>query len=282
VDRSFAARLQDRQEAWWGNDLPLAKRLHRLRELTRRHRPEDREEAWRCCHLWQRTLTNKLNGRAFAERHGVPVPETYWQGRRPQTIPWDRIPDQFVVKPVWGRSKIGVYAISQDRDQVRNLPMTRADVIAELARGPRLAWVPWTLEEHVKRPDGTYGEPLEYKFHVFRDRVEAVSLLSRHEQRLGFYTPDWELFPETLSTWLGQSEMPRPDCLDEMLEAATRLGSAYGTYVRVDIFWTEGGFKFNEFSTAHNRGFKIRPGMSDYFGDCWRRMLERFPDEPEP
>jgi hypothetical protein len=52
--------------------------------------------------------------------------------------------------------------------------------------------------------------------------------------------------------------------------------------VRVDLFWTGDGFKFNEFSTAHNRGFKIRPSTSDYLGECWSRMLERFPDDPGP
>ena len=77
---SFSARLQIRARLWWGKPNKWRNRdsyrnlLHRLKENhTLRHR-SDPDARWRCCDLWQRTLSNKWNAREFVQRYGCRVP----------------------------------------------------------------------------------------------------------------------------------------------------------------------------------------------------------------
>jgi hypothetical protein len=222
-------------------------------------------------------LQNKLNGKAFARGLGVPVNETHWHGRRVGSIPWHRIPSAFVVKPVWGGGGRGVSAFSGDRQWAGGEAQTRDELIGQTFRR-RSAWVPLMIEEHARRPDGSYGEPVEYRFQVFCDRVEAVSLLLAGQGLQGFFSPAWERFPEGLGTRFRQADFPAPEGLEQMIDAATRLGTAYGTYVRVDIFWTDRGLRFNEFSSCPAQGRGITAFADAYLGACWDRMLERFPE----
>jgi hypothetical protein len=186
-----------------------------------------------------------------------------------------------VVKEVWGWGGHGSYVHSNAHDHLQDIPMSRREVIDQLeALGP-LLWMPLLIEEHIRRPDGSYGPPLEYKFYVFRDRVEAISMRMFNDPTLGFYTPDWTLMPEPLMTTRPVGPKQKPDCLAEMVETAQRLGEAYGDAVRVDLFWTDRGCVFNEYASVPAHGYGLTDFGSEYLGDCWQRMLDRFPAAAE-
>lgn len=274
----FSARVLARKARWWGERASLRTRLHRLRELNTRRRADEPLAAWRCCRHWQRTLSNKLNGRAFAQRLGCRVPEVYWTGRLAGRIPWHRIPPEFVLKPLWGGGSVGAYAISGGLERIRGVAMSREELRAELGvvRRP-IRWIPRIVEEHVRRPDGTYGYALEFRFHVFRNVIAAVTSVDAAKQA-GCYTADWEPFEQSLFANRPVRPIERPACLEEMRDSALRIGDAYGDYCRVDLFWTDRGVVFNELAAIPLEGRGYSEFADRYLGGFWDRMLDEYGD----
>jgi hypothetical protein len=108
----------------------------------------------------------------------------------------------------------------------------------------------------------------------FRDTVIVERETTKKARRL-FYTTDWQPIADRMHIFLPPSE-PRdpPRCLDEMLRLATRLGTALGTYMRVDFFATPRGCVFNEFSSTPADGDNFTAYCDDIFGGYWE---EKFP-----
>lgn len=70
-----------------------------------------------------------------------------------------------------------------------------------------------------------------------------------------------------------QAPKEEPACLAEMIETAQRLGEAYGTPVRVDLFWADRGCVFNEYCSVSAQGKGFSDFGSEFLRDCWQRML---------
>lgn len=64
---------------------------------------------------------------------------------------------------------------------------------------------------------------------------------------------------------------PPPRCLDEMLDVSRRLGTAYGTYARIDLFASGEGCVFGEFTSTPRAGRGVTPFADDYLGNLWRQ-----------
>ena len=285
----FSRRLRKRHQLWWSRPRRLSEWrrapevLHRLAERARFRSRDEPEEAWHCCAYWQRTLINKWNGREFAARHGVPLPDLYWWGRSLWKLPVRSLPARFVVRPVFGRKRRGAYVLVDGKELLREQSMDAAGLRRRLVRERG----PWSLEpilvEAFARPeDGGDQLPTECKFHVFGDVVAAIELVERTSiqpdgAKVRFFTSRWEPFEDPMLT--GHPLAPVRDAprgLEEMLHHARRLGSALGSYARVDFFATEGGCLFNEFSsTPRYRSLGYTPACDERFEALWR---EKFPD----
>ena len=66
-----------------------------------------------------------------------------------------------------------------------------------------------------------------------------------------------------------------PLCLSEMVACVRRLGAAYETYVRVDMYASDRGCVFGEFSSTPAEGRNFTPFGNRYLGELWERT---FPD----
>ena len=94
----------------------------------------------------------------------------------------------------------------------------------------------------------------------------------------GFFTADWEPLPDCVPVgFTSTADIAPPRDLDVMLEMASRLGAAVGDYCRVDIFDTDRGPVFNEFSLTPHNG-KVTAFADEYLGDHWQRMIDRGQD----
>jgi hypothetical protein len=60
-----------------------------------------------------------------------------------------------------------------------------------------------------------------------------------------------------------------------MLETARRLGTAYGTYVRIDLYASERGPVFGEFSPTPSDGRAFTAAADAYFESFWK---DAFPE----
>lgn len=289
---SFSERLQLRNALWWGKgpkaaQVPVHGRwLHRFEENHLLRRAADPEGRWRCCEYWHRALSNKWNAREFATRHGCRVPALYWWGRRPGAIPLDSLGDFFVVRRAWGTHSGGVFAMAGGRELLRRRSLERSQLRRQLRRSlGAFSHVPVLVEEFVRTEEGTYELPVNFKFHMFGDEIAAIHLV-RHEPEVRpngddllhrFYTASWTPIEDRMVTdyTLCEPQAP-PRCLDEMIAVARRLGRAYGKYVRVDLYATDQGCVFGEFSTIPHAGRNYTPFAERYFGEFWQRA---FPDE---
>jgi len=58
--------------------------------------------------------------------------------------------------------------------------------------------------------------------------------------------------------------------MDEMFTVARRLGAAYGTFVRVDLYQCSKGTYFGEFSSTPFNGTHIQPWVDHLLGQLWQ------------
>jgi hypothetical protein len=274
---TFSDRIRNRVRLWWGD---ASRRgppsLHALRErYSLRHR-DDPDDAWRCCPLWQRTLVNKWNSREFVGKHGGTLPQLYWCARMPSRRRMQTLPSHFVLRPVLGTNEQGVHVVANGRDLLRDEPFSVAALYRNILRAGRLAWTrPILAEEFVRSADGEYRLPVEYKCHTFAGTVAAVQVIEQSDvagPRTRFYTSDWDVFPDHMSTILPEGERQEPPRhLADMLGLAVRLGTELETYMRIDFFETDRGWVFNEFASTPSRGEFFTPYCDDLFGQLWTK-----------
>ncbi|MGH7832262.1 MAG: ATP-grasp fold amidoligase family protein, partial [Candidatus Binatia bacterium] len=264
--------MNKRLALWWGLQSPprvyaLGERIHRLK--GRIHRLEERytfrdkndpESKWRCCELWQRSLDYKWNAREFAQKHGCRVPRLYWSGRKTSRLPFDSLPDRYVIKPNFGFSRKGVYVMARGVDLLTRTAYAEAELREPVRQFTGGLFGQPILVEELVTDNRESGLPTEYKCHVFLEKIAAIQVLHRgvdqRDTKHRFYTEQWEIFDDPISTkFQTDNYSDPPGCLDEMLTMAKRLGRAYGTYVRVDFYASEQGCVFGEFASSHGRGF---------------------------
>lgn len=283
--RPFSDRIRARQRFWWGkpgkwrNRESYRRLLHRVKETHRLLSKDDPDSRWRCCDLWQRTLSNKWNAREFAQRHGCRVPTLYWWGRRPAALPLDSLPAHFVIRPIWGANGRGVHVLANGRDLLHERTYSRDELRTELRREQgRLSRFPLLVEEFVKTENSDYALPVEYKCYTFGGTVAAIQVVERFgiRARHGFYNPAWELLADRMNTHNPPAPYrDPPHCLEEILVCAKRLGVAYGTFVRVDFYATDRGCVFGELSSTPLDGREFTAFAEEHFGRLWQAT---FPD----
>ncbi len=283
---SFSERIRTRQRLWWGNPNRWRRRdtyrhlLHRFNEHRVLRRHDDPESLWHCCELWQRTLHNKWNAREFARKHGCRVPALYWCGRRIGALRFDSLPGHFVIRPTWGTGRGGVHVMADGRDLLHERAYTPEQLVAEVRREQgRVSRYPILVEEFVETEAGDQVLPLEFKCYTFGATIAAIQVIQRNGRQAWtwFYTPAWEPFDDPMTTKVpqGPGSIDPPRCLDEIVANAKALGTAYGTFVRVDFFATERGCVFGEFSGSPAAGQQFTDFADRYFGELWDEV---FPD----
>ncbi len=137
------------------------------------------------------------------------------------------------------------------------------------------------VQEFVRTEAGEYRIPIDYKFHMFRGKIGAILALvpgrtrNSEETTRTYFTEDWQRTTEPIYFAPEGSEREPPACFKEMKQVARALGAAYETYVRVDLYATDKGCVFGEFTAVPGMGRKITA-----FGDTYFEKLcvETFPD----
>lgn len=254
--------------------------LHRLKERVTRRDRNDSEETWRsCCEFWQRTLTYKLNSREFAQKYGCRVPDLYWTGMLLRNLPLDRLPENYVIKPNFASRRRGVYLMAGGKNLIDGRSYRGEQLRKDLKLTTVKVWNrPILVEEFVTDERGEHTRANQYSCHVFGERIGAIEViqwaLERLESRCSLYSTNWDLLQnQTLTIVPPADHVPPPNCLDEMLVLARRLGKAYDTYVRIDFYSSEKGCVFGEFSSTPRWGEGYVDYVNEYFGALWQKHL---------
>ncbi|HLJ59911.1 MAG TPA: ATP-grasp fold amidoligase family protein [bacterium] len=210
------------------------------------------------------------------------LPRLYWVTKTPADIPFDDLPDKFVVKATHGSGWVHLVP-----DKAR---LDRRDLLDRCT-----CWLRWNYYNYAREwaykhiepriiveefiSDGRGPAPVDYKFYVFGGKVHLIyAIIGRFiDVRNNGYTRSWDRIEMKTRGKSIDQPMPRPPHLDEMLEYAERLGDGLD-FLRVDLY-DAGKVYFGEMTLYPSAGGEFfDPKWNRYFGELWNlrvRSLRR-------
>jgi hypothetical protein len=201
----------------------------------------------------------------FADKHGVRdyvtervgshiLTELYCVTRNPADIPFDTLPNSFVVKPTHGSGWVHVVRDKSRLDRDALVSQCRTWLASDYYR-LRREWpyknvVPQIMvEEFID--DGAAEPPSDVRFYVFGGHAELIQVdagrFIRHER--AFLDRDWNELPIRMTYPPVTGGVPKPRHLAEMLRVAEALGTDMD-FVRVDLYHTARKIYFGEITTT--------------------------------
>ncbi len=207
---------------------------------------------------------------------GYLLPKLYWQGNYPEEIPFDSLPNEYVIKITNG---------SGNNIFVNNSKETnKTEVIKTLNKWLKSKYIPsygeWVyeginpsiiIEEMLIDKDGK--TPKDYKFFCFNNYkannnipVIAVDTNRFTNHHRYMFDSDWKLLDNVKFGFPNKiyEKIEKPKNFDKMLEYANILSKKF-PHVRVDLYNLEGKIYFGELTFFNGAGFdKIKPRSFDY------------------
>jgi hypothetical protein len=178
--------------------------------------------------------------------------------QRASDIPWDDLPDKFVLKATHasGWNLIVSEKAHLDREKARQTCQRWLETTyAARSREPVYTNIPPRIicVEYLGDPD---TELFDYKLYCFNGRVRLIHVDTQRftgHQRT-FYTPDWQRLPFAYTYPVRQEGVPRPPALAEMISLAGLLAETI-PFVRVDFFNIHDQIIFGEMTFFPDAGF---------------------------
>jgi len=218
-------------------------------------------------------VADKAAVRPYVESRLGPqvLPKLYCLTTRPDTIPFDQLPDRFVVKPTHGSGWVQIVTNKSALDRgalvdlcTRWLNQSYYEITRE--------WVYKGIQPQIMVQefidDGSGSRPNDYRLFVFGGTVELIQVDVGHltTGRVRLYTPTWEkLAPER------GGDVPQPAHLAEMIAAARTL-CGHLDFVRVDFYDTAERLYFGELTTSPEgaMGQFLLKGLDRHLGARWQ------------
>lgn len=206
-------------------------------------------------------LADKLQVREFvreriSEKYLIPVLKEY---KSAGEIDFDELPDRFVLKANHG---CGYNAVVTDKssEDLEALKKKASYWLKEdyaLKNGYEMHYrdIPRRLfaEEYIG--NGKDSIP-DIKFWCFDGRVYYICVILERsvEAKMAFFDRNWERQPFVYNFPDTEKEIPKPQRLDEMIEAAEKLAKGF-PHVRVDLYELEdGSIRFGEMTFTSATG----------------------------
>lgn len=199
-----------------------------------------------------------------------------WQGFDPAEIPFDDLPQKFVIKVTHGST---FNIICTDKSK-----LDRADAVEKCGKWLKAKFLPCYGEWFygIERPrviveeylEGDDGIPLfDYKIFCFNGQPKMVYVDTWKDghHAINAYDMDLKLFKEVQLGYPNDdsTKVQKPKCWKEMIEIATALSKDF-LHVRVDFYYTHGKIIFGELTFTKSAGFgKIKPQSFDYKMGEW-------------
>jgi hypothetical protein len=223
-------------------------------------------------------LADKLAVRDYVEpRLGAQVlPRLYYVTTRPGTIPFDQLPEKFVVKPNHGSGWVRIVTDKMALNEAA-LRETCAGWLNQNFYEITREWAYKQIEPRIIVEqfidDGSGKAPYDYKVYVFGGIVEMIEVdIGRfdHLKRL-VYSPGWEKLPEMFDHHDMSGEVPPPPHLEQMIAAAETLGDGWD-FIRVDFYDIQDQLYVGELTTTPACGLiPFRAKHFDlYLGSRWK------------
>lgn len=193
--------------------------------------------------------------------------EVYGCWNSPSEIPWDELPDKFVLKCTHGsgmniicsdKKKLNINQASEQLNKwlKQQCGVNSVELLYEDIQ-PRII-----AEKYIDTLDG--NAPKDYKFFCSYGDPKFLFVASERsgdDAKFDFYTPEWEWLPvKNGHPNAGATE--KPEKLEQMLSYARILSKDF-PLVRVDLYCEENTIMFGELTFLHYGG--LQPFVPDEF-----------------
>jgi hypothetical protein len=150
----------------------------------------------------------------------------------PSKIPFDLLPDQFVIKSTHGWDQVILVENKAEADFDAIRSECREFLSERHGEDTKEYWYPRIkpriiVEKYIQ--DGSYDVPRDFKFYVFHGNVELIQVhfnrFSNHTAR--FYDLDWTALDFTKGDDPIGPDIDEPPLFDEMIDVAETLGDEF-------------------------------------------------------
>ncbi|KNZ42046.1 hypothetical protein AKG39_08865 [Acetobacterium bakii] len=208
--------------------------------------------------------------------------ELLWEGFDPADIPFDDLPNQFVIKITHG-SGFNIICKNKeclDRDKTvvllnKWLKTKYLPCYGEWFYGVEKARI--VVDKYLKNEET--DDLFDYKFLCFHGEPKIICIDSWKDPKTGvdLYDMDFNYIPD--GKMGGGTDLPvrlsKPEKFEEMLEYARKLSKDF-IHVRVDFYYVNGKIIFGELSFTDSAGFcKITPHTLDVKMGNWLTLPGR-------
>lgn len=201
-----------------------------------------------------------------------------WSGFHAEDIPFDALPNQFVLKATHGS---GFNIICKDKNS-----LDRADAIKKLNKWLKTKFLKcygerWygekrpriVVEKYLEDP----GKPglFDYKFFCFdgEPKYVYVDTWKDGQHHINMYDVDFSLRKEVSLGYPTDfiSDIRKPEKYEEMLDVARKLSKGF-PHVRIDLYDVNGNIVFGEMTFSKGAGFdRILPyEFDEEMGSCFK------------
>ncbi|UVT16965.1 MAG: hypothetical protein H8K04_05275 [Nitrospira sp.] len=218
-------------------------------------------------------VSDKFSARAYvASKIGEEyLVKLLWHGETPGMIPFDSLPEEYVIKTNHGSAQVIVVKGAPDRrDIIDKLAVWLNRNYYWSAREgqyydikPRIM-----IEEYLKFQDGS--GPLDYRFWCFGGQPEVIQVDNHAHDINPFFDAQWNQLDLYYREQAARPSVQKPKNFEQMLELASKLSAGFD-FVRIDLYNIEGKIYFGEFTLTPTGGLlKLRPEIwDDKLGEKW-------------
>ena len=253
-DYLFSERIQLRNRQWWAGK----------KEIEAKH------------------LSPKMAGRIYVGKLGIKLPDLYWSGNEISEFPTlKELPPKVVIKPDRGWSAKNVWCLSDMVNLLDNKKYTIGEIKKQLSEDDFIQnQKPVFMAEEFLTPEkeGKNPIPRDYKFHCFGSEIAMLVVVDRvsiKDANLNTHHCFDNYFNPISQTVLKHRPVPEtvlelPEFFDEMVEAVQKIGSTLGIYMRIDMYATNKGAVFGEFTPTPHGGKGYSEWADKYLGSFWK------------
>lgn len=186
--------------------------------------------------------------------------ELLWQGFNPDDIPFDKLPNKFVIKVTHGSTFNIICTDKSKLDQEKTKAQLKKWLKAKFlpcygewfygVEKPRII-----IEKYIESKNGIK----DYKVFCFNGKPKCIGVYSDRQingkPRQELYNLNWELIKEHTGNYdLPKTLTPRPEVLEQLLDYSKKLSKDF-KHVRVDFFIEDGKIYFGELTFTSSAGF---------------------------
>lgn len=209
---------------------------------------------------------DKYTVRDFVEKKGCSeiLNELYWEGFNPEDIPYDSLPNQFVIKVTHGST---FNIIVKDKKE-----LDRKKISKDLKKWLNNKFIPcygeWfygiekpriIIEKYLETPGK--NELIDYKVFCFNGKAKLIDVHSGRfgEHKRNVYDTNWNFLKEVYFKYKHDDVVEKPKELKKLLLYAEKLSEDF-LHARVDFYIIEDKIIFGEITFTNGAGFdSIKP-----------------------